>query len=240
MDVQLANDNFAQLVVVAKDLEARKRIQKMIGSISDGSSPNVVPNVTALELCPPVGWPVKFRVAGPDMAVVQRIADKVAAALGHDPSAHNVNFDWNDTAKLLRVKIDQDKVRRLGLSSQAVADSLNLTFSGRAITQLRDATYLINVTARAAGSERTSIETLRNLQIQIPGGRVVPLGNLATIDYGLEYPFVWRRNRLPTITVQAKTLAGVEPADVGAHLAPHLGALRAPLQPRYIIVKGGR
>ncbi len=173
------------------------------------------------------------------MAVVQRIADKVAAALGRDPSAHNVNFDWNDTAKLLRVKIDQDKVRRLGLSSQAVADSLNLTFSGRAITQLRDATYLINVTARAAGSERTSIETLRNLQIQIPGGRVVPLDDLATIDYGLEYPFVWRRNRLPTITVQAKTQAGVEPANVVDNVATELSALRAQLPPGYTIETGG-
>ncbi len=239
MDVQLANDNFAQLVVVAKDLDARKRIQEMMEAISNDSFANVVLNVTALELGPPVGWPIKFRVAGPDIAVVQRIADRVAAAVGRDPSALNVNFDWNDAAKVLQVKINQDKVRLLGLSSQAVADALYITFSGRAITQMRDATYLINVTARAAGSERTSIETLRNLQIQIPGGKVVPLDNLAAIDYGLEYPFVWRRNRLPTITVQAKTRTGVEPASVVGNVAADLAALRGQLQPGYTIETGG-
>ena len=239
MDVQLANDNYAQGVVVAKDLKARKRLETMLESIAGGNFPNVIMNVTALELGPPVGWPIKFRVSGPDIAVVQRYADKVAALLGRDPAARNINFDWNDTARVLRVAIHQDQVRLLGLSSQAVADALNLVFTGQPITQMRDATYLINVTARAAGSERTSIDTLRNLEVQIPGGKVIHLGDIATFEYALEYPFVWRRNRLPTITVQAKTALSSEPAGVVADVAGDIAALRAQLPPGYLIETGG-
>ena len=176
--------------------------------------PGVVSRISPLELGPPVGWPVQYRVSGPDLTEVRMIALQLAAILGDNDDLRRVNFDWMDPARKLRVVIDQDQARLLGLSSQALSSYLNTVMTGAAITQMRDDIYLVDVVARAQDEQRVSLDTLQSLQVPLPSGRTAPLGQIARFEYQQEYPLVWRRDRVPTLTVQADVVSGATPEAV--------------------------
>jgi multidrug efflux pump subunit AcrB len=195
--------------------------------------------ISPLELGPPVGWPLKFRISGPDAMKVRALAQSFAALLGRTPSARNINFDWNEPSKAVRVEVDQDRARALGISSQTLSQTINAVLSGTPVTQVRDDIYLIDIVARAVPEERAKLETLRSLMIETPAGRAVPLEQIATLSYGLEPPLIWRRQRLPTITVQADTAPGTEAATVVKSLGPDIAAFRSKLPPGYDVVAGG-
>jgi multidrug efflux pump subunit AcrB len=192
-----------------------------------------------LELGPPVGWPLKFRISGPDATKVRELAMSFASVLGNSPNARSINFDWNEPSKMVRVEVDQDRARELGISSQALGQTINAILSGTTVTQVRDDIYLIDIVARAIPEERAKLETLRSLMISIPGGRAVPLEQIAKLSYGLEPPLIWRRHRLPTITVQAETAPGVEAATVVKAVAADVAAFKSQLPAGYDVVAGG-
>jgi multidrug efflux pump subunit AcrB len=239
LDVQLPNDFFAQAVIVARDVAARERLQKRLEQVLAEDFPGVVSRISPLELGPPVGWPVQYRVSGPDMDQVREIALRLAQVVASDPNARRINFDWNEPARQVRVRIDQDEARRLGLSSQTLAAALNAAVTGSTVTQLRDDIYLIDVVARATANERISLPTLRTLQVPLPNGRTVALNQFATFEYGQEYPMVWRRDRVPTLTVRADVAPGILPESVVAHLAPAIAEQNAGLPKGYRIAVGG-
>ncbi|WP_395666029.1 efflux RND transporter permease subunit [Methylocella sp.] len=239
LDVQLANDFFSQAVVVAKDVPARERLHKKIEAYLKNDVPSVVARISPLELGPPVGWPVQYRVSGPDVDKVRDISLRLAAAIGANPSVRDVNFDWMEPARQVRIKIDQDQARLLGLSTQALATALNAVMTGLPITQVRDDIYLVNVVARAQDEQRVSLSTLRGLQLPVADGRTVPLSQLATFDFEQEQPILWRRDRAPTLTVRAETAAGFMPETAAQALAPAVEALRKELPDRYRIDVGG-
>jgi multidrug efflux pump subunit AcrB len=135
--------------------------------------------------------------------------------------------------------VDQEQARQLGLSSAAVSATLNAVITGGVVTQIRDDIYLINVLARATAAERLSLDTLLTMQVPIPGGRTVALGQFATFEYGQEYPLIWRRDRVPSLTVQADVHPGVLPDQVVAEVEPRLAQLRARLPAGYAIELGG-
>ncbi len=227
LDVQLDNDFMAEVVVVAKDLEARDRVQARLETLFANDFPDVTARISRLELGPPVGWPVQYRVSAPTTDEARHYADQVANALRASGLVRNVNYDWAEKSKELRIVVDQDRVRQAGLSSEQLAQALNRVITGTTVTQVRDSIYLIDVVARAESGERSSIEALRNLQITTPTGASVPLRELARFHYELDEGYVWRRGRLPTITVQAEPLPGLEPASVNQRLSGALEALRA-------------
>jgi multidrug efflux pump subunit AcrB len=239
LNVQLQNEFFGQSVVIAKDLEARKRLEVKLEKLLADEFPNVVGRVSPLELGPPVGWPIQYRVRGPDKDEVAGIAQQLAQVVASGSGARHVNFDWMEPARQLRVKVDQDEARRLGVSSAALAVVLNAATSGSTLTQVRDNIYLINVVARAVADERSEVATLRALQIPLANGRTVPLGQLASFEYEQEYPLVWRRDRAPTLTVRADVVPGVLPATVVAELEPRIAELNAKLPKGYRIDTGG-
>jgi Cation/multidrug efflux pump len=142
--------------------------------------------------------------------------------LGKTPNARNVNFDWNEPSKVVRVEVDQDRARALGISSQALSQTINAILSGTTVTQVRDDIYLIDIVARAIPEERAKLETLRSLMINVQGGRSVPLEQVAKLSYGIEPPLVWRRHRLPTITVQADTAPGLRQPPLSKSSLPKL------------------
>ncbi|HRD87778.1 MAG TPA: efflux RND transporter permease subunit, partial [Accumulibacter sp.] len=203
LNVQLANPFFGQFVIVAKDLEARERLQVRLEKVLAEQFPGVVSRVSPLELGPPVGWPLQYRVSGPDKDEVQRLALAVANVVGSDPRTRHVHFDWMEPARQLRVKINQDQARQLGVSSAAIAGVLNAAISGTPVTQVRDDIYLVNAVVRAGEGERASFQTLASLQVPTPSGRMVPLKQFATFVEEQEFPLVWRRDRVPTLTVRA-------------------------------------
>ena len=239
LNVQLANPFFAQAVIVSKDIEARERLQPRLEQLLAERFPEVVGRVSPLELGPPVGWPLQYRVMGPDPTKLRDIAMQLADLVAGHPGARRVNFDWMEPERELHIRIDQDQARQLGLSSQAVATALNATISGTAITQVRDDIYLVNVVARERGGQRLSVETLRSLPVSLPNGRTIPLSQFATFEYGQDYPLVWRRDRVPTLTVQADVAPGMLPETVVADLAEPIAALNATLPAGYRIELGG-
>ena len=239
LNVQLANPFFGQVVIVTKDIAARQRLQPRLEKLLADEFPSVVGRVSPLELGPPVGWPLQYRVLGPDLEKVRDIALKLAQVMATAPDTRRINFDWMEPQRQLRVKVDQDEARRLGLSSAAVASVLNTAISGTTVTQVRDDIYLINVVVRQEGGQTLSIDTLRTLQLPLPNGRNVPLNQLATFDYNQEYPLVWRRDRVPMLTVQADVAPGVLPETVIAQLQGVIAKLAAELPIGYRIELGG-
>jgi multidrug efflux pump subunit AcrB len=239
IDVALPNDFFAQSVVVTKGLKQREQVRARLEQALATQFPQVVARVYPLELGPPVGWPIKYRVSGPDLGHVRAIALQVADLLGATAGVRNVNFDWVEPARVMRIHVDQDQARQLGLSSQDVALALNAVVTGTTVTQVRDSIYLIDVVARAEQAQRTSLESLRSLQIPLPGGQVVPLRQIARFDYTQEYPIVWRRDRVPTLTVQADIVPGLLPAIAVQAIQPGMDKLAATLPSGYRIATGG-
>jgi multidrug efflux pump subunit AcrB len=239
LNAQLQNPFFGQLVIVAKDIEARDRLHAKLEKLLAEEFPELVSRVAPLELGPPVGWPIQYRVTGPDMDEVARIARELAQVVAADPGARHVNFDWIEPSRKLKIVIDQDQARQLGVSSRSIASVLNATVAGSTVTQVRDSIYLIDVVARADDQERASIATLRSLQVPITGGRTVPLTQFASFEYDQEYPLVWRRNRVPTLTVLADVVPGALPDDVVARLAPKITEFDSKLARPYKVETGG-
>ncbi|WPO41939.1 efflux RND transporter permease subunit [Tardiphaga sp. 42S5] len=239
LNVQLPNDFFTQSVVVAKDVAARERIRAKLETLLANDFPNAITRVSPLELGPPVGWPVQYRVSGPDAGMVREIAFKLAQVIAANPQANGVNFDWIEPARQVRIRVNQDKARLLGLSSQALAGVLNTVISGTTVTQVRDDIYLIDIVARAVDDQRVSLPNLRNLQVPLPGGQTVSLSQFATFEYEQEYPLIWRRDRVPTLTVQTDITAGAIPESVVNSLTPAIAALSKTIPASYRIVVGG-
>src|SRR5262249_43034416 len=152
------NPFFSQAVVVAKDVAARNRLQTKLEKTLALEFPNVVGRIYPLELGPPVGWPLQYRVSGPDIGQVRDIAFQLAKVVSASPQAKMVHFEWIEPARQVRIRIDQDEARLLGLSTQAVAGVLNTVTSGTSITQVRDDIYLIDVVVRATDEQRVSVD----------------------------------------------------------------------------------
>lgn len=239
MLVQLPNNFIAQAVVVSKNLESRTRLQARIEREVQTRLPEVIGRVYPLEMGAPVGWPIQYRVSGPDLNQVRAIAHKLAALMAENPNIRNLNFDWMETAKTLRIIVDQDQARLVNLSSEALAQSLNTLISGTVATQLRDNIYLIDVVLRAGEEERLSLAAFQTMQIPLANGRTIPLMQVASIGYGQEFSLIRRRDRLPTLTVQSDVAHGVQPETAVAAMQSKVEDLNDSLPTGYSIDIGG-
>jgi multidrug efflux pump subunit AcrB len=239
LNVELPNNFFTQAVVVAKDVAARDHLHLKLERLLAEEFPAAVSSISPLGLGPPVGWPLQYRVSGPDVEQIREIALKVGQVVASDPRAKSVNFDWMEPDRQLRIRVDQDEARRLGLSSQAISSVLNTVISGTTVTQVRDDIYLVNVVARAIDEQRISLSNLRTLQVPLPGGKTVSLSQFATFEYEQEYPLIWRRDRVPTLTVRADVSGGTLPGTVVDALAPAIEKLRTTLPASYAVAVGG-
>jgi multidrug efflux pump subunit AcrB len=239
LSVELPNDFFSQFVVIAKDIAARERLRKKLERVLQDDYPGAITRVVPLELGPPVGWPVQYRVSGPDVNQVRDIAFRLAQVVATDARTRRINFDWIEPGRKVRIRIDQDQARLLGLSSESIAAVLNKVMAGLPVTQVRDSIYLINVVMRATDEQRVSLSTLRNLQFPLQNGRTVPLGQFATLDFEQELPVVWRRDGVPTLTIQADVTQGASPEAVVAALAPAIAKFQAGLPKSYHVTVGG-
>ncbi|MBV8752841.1 MAG: efflux RND transporter permease subunit [Hyphomicrobiales bacterium] len=239
LSVELPNDSFSQFVVIARDIAARERLRTKLERLLEEDFPGMVTRTAPLGLGPPVGWPVQYRISGPDVSEVRDVAFTLAQIVASDAHTRRVNFDWIEPARTVRIRIDQDQARLLGLSSESVARVLNTVVSGSAISQVRDGIYLVDVKMRATDEQRVSLSTLRNLQFALSNGRVVPLGQFAALEFEQENPIIWRRDGVPTLTLQADVTPDVTPESVTAVLAAPVAKLGASLPNGYHIVTGG-
>lgn len=239
-DVQPSLPNFGQLIIVAKDIEARDRLKKKLEDVVRKDFVGTDAYVHLLDIGPPVGRAVQYRISGPDAQMVRSQAQKFAAAMGQNPNLGQVVYDWNEPGRVVKVDVLQDKAAQLGVTSEQIATALNGVVGGASATQIRDDIYLINVLGRARAADRNSIETVQNLQIPTSDGKsVVPLAAIANVHYEAEQPLVWRRARVATISVKAAVVTDVQPATVVAELAPSIEALKKELPKRYKVEVGG-
>ncbi|MFN3623390.1 MAG: efflux RND transporter permease subunit [Hyphomicrobium sp.] len=238
-DVQPSHPSFGQTVIVTKSLEARNRLQKKLDAFVRREFIGTDANVKLLDIGPPVGRPVQYRLSGPDIPTLRTLAQDLATIVGADKRIGDVTYDWNEPARVVKVNVLQDKARLLGITSEDIASTLNGIVGGNTITQIRDSIYLIDVMARAQAGERGSIETLQNLQLSASNGQPVPLAAVASFEYAQEQPVIWRRHRIPTITVKAGILDATQPATVVAALAPAIEQFKDKLPAGYDVVTGG-
>ncbi|MBA6145568.1 MULTISPECIES: efflux RND transporter permease subunit [Pseudomonas] len=239
LDQQLQNPYYAQLVIVSKGLEERQGMIERLQKILHEEFVGIGTNVQSLEMGPPVGRPIQYRVSGTSIDEVRKHAIDLATLLNQNRNIGEMIYDWNEPGKVLRVDIAQDKARQLGLSSEDVANVMNSIVSGVQITQVNDSIYLIDVVARAEDSERGSPDTLQNLQILTSNGTSIPLLSFATVRYELEQPLVWRRDRKPTITIKASVNGEIQPTDLVAQLKPKIDEFASKLPVGYEVATGG-
>ncbi|HEX5613458.1 MAG TPA: efflux RND transporter permease subunit, partial [Burkholderiales bacterium] len=214
LDQQLFRTNFAQVIVLTRDIDARERIIALLREALANDFPGVRGRVNRVPLGPPVNYPVQFRVIGEDPATLKRIAERVAEVLRANPHTVDVNPNWGDRVLALRVDLDQEKARALGVSSQSVSRAVAAVVSGLPLGQYRENDRLIDVMLRAPAEERASLAALGELSVPASGGRSVPLAQVATVAEVLEEPILWRRSRELTLTVRADIVDGVQAPDV--------------------------
>lgn len=239
MDVLRDNENTAQLVVVAKDLAARDRLRQQLDSVLESQFSSFTTRVSPLELGPPVGWPVKYRVSGPDYAQVQQIARRLASEIGTSSLAREVNLTAGEPERTITLQVNQTAARAAGVSSQSIAQMLNTVWSGRTVTTVRDNDRLVDVVLRGNDRERLDPGTLSTLMLPGANGTKIPLNEVATVGWGVGDPVIWRRQRLPFITVQTDLAPGVSAENLSAGLRPAVDKLRAQLPAGYQIEEGG-
>ena len=239
LNPELPNPGYAVFIVMTKDTQARERVRSRLMASVNEEFPQVWVRVTRLELGPPVGFPVQFRVVGPDMQKVREIAREVEHVVASSPKVRDVQLDWNDPVRTLKVDLDQDKARALGLAPADVAFVTRTFMTGGTLSQLREHEDLVDIVARAVPSERLNLDTLKDVNLYTREGTVVPLSQVARVRYELEEPVLWRRNRDMAITVRADVKDGEQGVSVTQEIRPMLKDIEAKLPFGYRIDVGG-
>ncbi|MEN3348466.1 MAG: multidrug efflux pump, partial [Bradyrhizobium sp.] len=240
LNPQLPNEAFAEIVILAKNVEARERIKARIEqAAADGALNEARVRVDRFNFGPPVGFPVQFRVIGPDPNKVRDIAYQVRDVMRQNPSVKDVQLDWNEQSPYLKLVVDQDRARALGLTPQDVSQALAMLITGAPVTTIRDGIEKVGVVARAVPAERLDLGRVGDLTITSRNGVAVPLQQIAKLEYAHEEPILWRRNRDMAITVRSDVVDGVQAPDVTNQIAPKLKDIQAHLEPAYRIEPGG-
>ncbi|PWB82439.1 MAG: multidrug transporter AcrB [Methylocystaceae bacterium] len=236
----LPNESYAEIVIVAKDVEARERLKRKLDqAVGKGALPQARVRVDRFNFGPPVGFPVQFRVIGSDPNEVRAIAYKVRDVMRGDEAVIEPHLEWNEQTPVVRLVIDQDRARMLGLTPQEVASRLQMMISGVTVTSLRDGIDRVDVVARAVPQERGDLGRLADMVVFSKGGAPVQVSQIARIVYEHDEPIIWRRNRNMLITVRADVKDGVQAPDVTSRIWPRLDELRASLPAGYRIEVGG-
>jgi len=240
LNPQLPDESFAEIVIVSKDVEARERIKARIEkAVADGALSEARVRVDRFNFGPPVGFPVQFRVIGPDTKKVRDIAYRVREVMRANNQVVDPHLDWNEQSPYLKLVVDQDRVRALGMTPQDISKSLSMLLSGVPITTVRDGIEKVEVVARAVPAERLDLSHIGDLAIYSRNGVAVPLSQIAKVEYSHEEPILWRINRDMAITVRADVVDGVQPPDVTNAIWPELKSIRDSLEPAYRIEIGG-
>jgi multidrug efflux pump subunit AcrB len=240
LDQQLAAPNFAQFVVTAKSVKDREKLVAPLTELLRTQYPSVRTRIARLENGPPIGFPVQFRVSGPEIGTVRHWSDEVAKVMRANPDTTNVQFDWDEPAeRSVHFEVDQTRARQLNVSSLDIANYLQMSLTGYTITQFRERDKLIGVDLRAPEHDRVDPSQIERLALPSQNGTAVPLAALGRFTYGLEYGVVWERDRQPTITVQADVQHNAQGIDVTNRVDKMLAPLRKQLPVGYRVEIGG-
>lgn len=238
-DPRLPASNYAQFVIVAKDLQARAALENKINKLFAEQFENVRGHVKLIQTGPPSPYPVMLRVSGYDHETVRAIAQQVSDVMVNNPKLSHVNWDWNEKNKVMHLSIDQDKARALGVDSQNLALSLQMQLSGATVAEFYEGDKTVNIVYRLDSQNRTDLSAVKSLPVHIGSGKFVPLEQIAVISYDAEEGLIWRRDLKPTITIQAEVLPGITGNDATKQVYGELKSLRDNLPAGYSIDIGG-
>jgi len=238
-DPKLPASNYAQFVIVAKDLKAREALEIKINKLFAEQFENVRGHVKLIQTGPPSPYPVMLRISGYDHETVRSIAQQVSDVMVNNPKLAHVNWDWNEKNKVMHLNIDQDKARALGVDSQNLALSLQMQLSGAKVAEFYEGDKTVNIVYQLDSHNRKDLSVVKNLPVHIGSGKFVPLEQIAVISYEAEEGLIWRRDLKPTITVQAEVLPGVTGNDATKQVYEELKTLRASLPAGYSVDIGG-
>ncbi|MBU3713032.1 MAG: efflux RND transporter permease subunit, partial [Limnohabitans sp.] len=227
LDQVFPQANVSQLIVVPHDLKARERLRRELPASLAQAFPEVRARVKLLPNGPPVPYPVQFRVSGPNPSVLRERADEVKRLMRDNPNTRGVNDNWNESVKALRLDIDQDKARALGVSSQSLAQATRTFWTGTTIGQYREGDRLIDIVLRQPADERQALADLAQVNVPTASGRSIPLSQIARPVLSWEPGVMWRENRDYAITVQSDIVDGLQGATVTNQLWPALAQLQA-------------
>jgi len=239
LDQQLYRPNFAQFVILTSDVASRDQVLASLRRQLAEDFPGVRARVFRTPLGPPVAYPIQFRVMGPDPARLKEIAAQVANQVRANPSTVETHIDWGDQSPVLRVEVDQDKARAAALSTAQIRRAVSSALNGTAIGQYREYDQLIDIVLRSTPDEREQLDRIASIQVTNGFGKSIPLEQLARIEMAMEEPIYWRRSRMPTLTVRADMVDGIQAPDLALAIDAKLGAIKAKLPPDYRVEIGG-
>ena len=239
LDQQLPAASFAQFVVLTKSIQDREAVREWLIGVMGEQFPTLRSRVSRLENGPPVGYPVQFRVSGEHIDEVRALARQVADKVRDNPHVVNVHLDWEEPSKVVRLIIDQDRARALGVSTANLSQFLQSALSGQVVSQFREGNELIDIQLRGTVRERQELGLLPSLAVPTDNGKSVALSQVATLEYGFEEGIIWHRNRLPNVTVRADIYDKELPASVVKQILPTLEPIRAKLPDGYLLDVGG-
>ena len=239
LDQQLPASNLSQFVITTRNVEAREALRDRLITLFSGNTFTARGNVTRIENGPPVGYPVQYRVSGENIDSLRQAASSIAQVMRSEPELSNINFDWSEMSKSVSLEIDQEKARLLGVSSQDVAALLNMSLNGFTVTSYREGEKTIDVILRGASEDRSNLGALSDIAVPTRSGRSVPLSQIGHLKPGFEPGLIWRRDRLPTITVRGNLYGKPQPATIVDRLAPQIAEIQRTLPAGYRIVTGG-
>jgi len=239
LDQQLPASNVGQVVIVTRDIEAREALRGRLVKLFENESFSARGHVARIENGPPVGYPVQYRISGEDITKLREVASQIATVMRQNPELSNINMDWSELSKTVGIEIDQDKARLLGVSSQDIAALLNMSLNGYTVTSYREGEKSIDVVLRGDREERSHLSSLGDLSVPTRAGKSVPLSQIGRLRHSFEPGLIWRRDRLPTITVRGNLYSKIQPATVVDRIKPEIDAIQAGLPDGYRIATGG-
>jgi multidrug efflux pump len=234
------NESFAQIVIVALDVQARERIKARVeAAVAKGALSAARVRLDRFNFGPPVGFPVQFRIIGPGPDIVREAAARVRDVMRADPRLIDPHLNWGEKMPSLKLEVDQSRARALGLTPQDISQTLETLVSGATVTTLRVGEERVDVVARAIPSERAALDRLEDLTIATRDGATAPVGQVARVIRTTEDPIIWRKDREVVVTAVADVVDGVQPPDVSRSLWPKLASIRDALPPGVRIEMGG-
>lgn len=239
LDQQLPAASFAQFVVLAKSIEDREKLRSWLIDTLNQEFPTLRTRISRLENGPPVGYPVQFRVSGEHIDEVRALAREVSEKVRQNPHVVNVHLDWEEPSKVVRLNIDQERARALGVSSADLSRFLQSSLTGTPVSHYREGNELIEILLRGTPGERQQLGLLPSLAVPTDSGKRVPLAQIAVLEYGFEEGVIWHRNRLPTVTVRADIYGQQQPVSLVKQILPTLEPIRAALPDGYLLDVGG-
>lgn len=239
MDILLDNDNVSQAVIVAGSVQERDEVQARLETFLAEHHADIVTRVSPLEVGPPVGWPIRFRVLGPDYEAVKQLSAEVAGLIAKDSRTSDINLTAGEPQRRIRVELNQIEARALGISSQSAASEIAATIAGVSVTSVRDGNRMIDVVLRGRPDERSSVRAIEDLHFRASSGANIPLRQIATVTYGVDEPVIWRRSGNAMVVVQADVGKGIRPATVALDVDRALEPVRAQLPLGYSIEISG-